>query len=79
MNDIRELGAGERYEMDASRESVIRNRPTWRRQLTALSMLAMDIGKHSFHIFGAENGLTVRRKVSRAKLVDTCVLRDLFG
>ncbi len=38
----------------------------------ALNMLAIDVGKHSFHIFGIdEDGLVVSRKISRAKLVDT--------
>jgi len=38
----------------------------------ALDTLAIDIGKHSFHVFGiADDGVIVSRKVSRAKLVAT--------
>ena len=37
-----------------------------------LNLLAIDVGKYSFHIFGIdEDGLVIPRKVSRAKLVDT--------
>ncbi len=38
----------------------------------ALHTLAIDIGKHSFHVFGVEDeGVVVSRKVSRAKLAAT--------
>jgi transposase len=38
----------------------------------ALDTLAIDIGKHSFHVFAiADDGVIVSRKVSRAKLVAT--------
>jgi transposase len=37
-----------------------------------LNLLAIDVGKYSFHVFGIdEDGLVISRKVSRAKLVDT--------
>ena len=38
----------------------------------ALNTLAIDIGKHSFHLFGIDDdGVIVSRKVSRLKLVAT--------
>ena len=38
----------------------------------ALHTLAIDIGKHSFHVFGIDDdGVVVSRKVSRSKLVAT--------
>ena len=38
----------------------------------ALHTLAIDIGKHSFHVFGVEDdGVVVSRKISRAKLAAT--------
>jgi transposase len=38
----------------------------------ALDTLAIDIGKHSFHLFGIDDdGVVVSRKVSRLKLVAT--------
>ena len=38
----------------------------------ALHTLAIDIGKHSFHVFGVEDdGVVVARKISRAKLAAT--------
>src|SRR3954467_1216873 len=38
----------------------------------ALNTLAIDIGKHSFHLFGIDDdGVLVSRKVSRLKLVAT--------
>jgi transposase len=37
-----------------------------------LNLLAIDVGKYSFHVFGIdEDGLVISRKVSRAKLVET--------
>ena len=38
----------------------------------ALNALAIDIGKHSFHLFGIDDdGVMVSRTVSRLKLVTT--------
>ena len=38
----------------------------------ALNTLAINIGKHSFHLFGIDDdGVVVSRKVSRLKLVAT--------
>ena len=37
----------------------------------ALNTLAIDIGKHSFHVFGIDDGVVISRKVSRAKLAAT--------
>lgn len=37
-----------------------------------MDLLAIDLGKQSFHLHGIDNdGVVVSRKVSRAKLVDT--------
>ena len=38
----------------------------------AINLLAIDIGKRSFHIFGVDqDGVIISRKVSRAKLCET--------
>ena len=39
----------------------------------ALNTLAIDIGKHSFHLFGIDDDgvIVCRRKVSRLKLLST--------
>ena len=43
----------------------------------ALNTLAIDIGKHSFHVFGIDDdGVVISRKVSRAKLAATVECLD---
>ena len=43
-----------------------------RRQLIAQNTLAIDIGKHSFHVFWIDDdGVAVSHRTSRAKLVAT--------
>ena len=43
----------------------------------ALNTLAIDIGKHSFHVFGIDDdGVVISRKVSRSKLATTVECLD---
>src|SRR3954464_7859132 len=58
--------------MDASRKPAIVAGPCGGDSSWPLNTLAIDIGKHSFHLFGIDDdGVIVSRKVSRLKLVAT--------
>ena len=57
--------------MDASRFTILMGHQQ-QEQVMAISLLAIDLGKRSFHIFGVDqDGVIISRKVSRAKLCET--------
>jgi transposase len=57
--------------MDASRFPAIMGCQLQEEDMS-LGLLAIDLGKHSFHIYGIDNdGVIISLKVSRAKLWDT--------
>ena len=57
--------------MDASRFTILMGHQQQEEDM-AINLLAIDLGKRSFHIFGIDqDGVIVSRKVSRAKLCET--------
>ena len=57
--------------MDASRFTILMGHQEQEEDM-AINLLAIDIGKRSFHIFGVDqDGVIISRKVSRAKLYQT--------
>ena len=57
--------------MDASRFTILMGHQEQEEDM-AINLLAIDLGKRSFHIFGVDqDGVIISRKVSRAKLYET--------